>query len=479
MNHSIQLVKPQIVPSLDENFRPAVLWNRAFREAVRSSGRGVPLRLALERGDGSVSVFETEVFAPEAEPAGANQYYVERLVKFLLWQRGGWKVTVGGPQGVGEYIQATYAPGGARAFDARFMGEQVYEKPFTVEITDAEGVPEARETGLALGRHLDGARVGFDLGGSDRKVSAVIDGEAIFSEEVVWDPKNQSDWTYHREGLLDSLGRAAEALRRRGRAVEAIGGSAAGVYIHNRVMVASLFRKVPRDVFNAHVKDLFLNVGQEWGVPLVVVNDGEVTALAGAMALEAEGQDGTRVLGIAMGTDEAGGYVNPEGNITGWLNELAFAPVDYSPAAPVNEWEGSTDRGCGGEYFSQKAVIRLAPAAGIVLDEALPPAEKLLVVQNLLGAGDERAKSIFETIGCYLGYAIAHYADFYDLRHVLILGRVTSGEGGRLIKEKAEQVLRQEFPTLFEQLTLHLPEEEAKRRVGQSIAAASLPVIER
>lgn len=472
MNHSMLLVKPSIIPPLDEAYRPAVLGNRAFREAVRASGRAVPLKIALERSDGSISVFETEVWEPGSSQAEANLPYVERLVKFLLWQRGGWKVTIGGPAEVGEYIRATYSPQGARAFDWQFMGQQVYERPFTVEVTDVEKVPGEREASVPLGRHLNGCRIGFDLGASDRKVSAVVDGEVKFSEEVVWMPRTQANPNYHYHQIQSALHHAASFMPR----VDAIGGSSAGVYVNNRVMVASLFRGVPRDLFESQVKDLFLRIRQDWGgIPLEVVNDGEVTALAGAMELEQEGEEGARVLGIAMGSDEAGGYVNAEGNITGWLNELAFAPVDFNPQARINEWSG--DRGCGGEYFSQKAVIALAPVAGIALDANQTPAEQLKAVQELHASGDERARLIFETIGCYLGYTVAHYADFYALRHVLILGRVTSGEGGNVILSRAREVLQREFPELAAQITLHLPD-EANRRVGQSIAAASLPVVE-
>ena len=469
---SLLLVQPAIVPPLDQGFRPAVLGNRAFREAVRASGRAVPLKIALERRDGSISVFETEVWPPGCPQAEANRPYVERLVKFLLWQRGGWKVTIGGPAEVGEYIRATYAPDGARAFDWQFMGQQVYEKPFTVEVTDVDQVPQEREVSVPLGRHLNGCRIGFDLGASDRKVSAVVGGEVKFSEEVVWMPRTQAHPAYHYHQIQSALHHAASFMPR----VDAIGGSAAGVYVNNRVMVASLFRGVPPDLFESQVKDLFLRIRRDWGgIPLEVVNDGEVTALAGAMELEQEGEEGARVLGIAMGSDEAGGYVNAEGNITGWLNELAFAPVDFNPHARINEWSG--DRGCGGEYFSQKAVIALASAAGIALDPNQTPAEQLKAVQELHARGDERARLIFETIGCYLGYTVAHYADFYALRHVLILGRVTSGEGGNLILSRAQEVLQREFPELAAQITLHLPD-ESNRRVGQSIAAASLPVVE-
>jgi predicted NBD/HSP70 family sugar kinase len=173
-----------------------------------------------------------------------------------------------------------------------------------------------------------------------------------------------------------------------------------------------------------------------------------------------------------MGTSEAGGYVDKDGNITGWLNELAFVPVDFNENAMVDEWSG--DYGCGVKYFSQDAVIKLAPAAGINLDEGLSPAEKLKVVQDLMANGDSRAADIYDTIGAYFGYAIAFYAEFYDIKHVLIMGRVTSGEGGVILLKRAKQVLSDEFPELNKIIELHIPDENS-RRVGQSVAAASLP----
>ena len=234
-------------------------------------------------------------------------------------------------------------------------------------------------------------------------------------------------------------------------------------------MVASLFIKVSDEDFDKRVKNMYLEVAKEIGenIPVEVANDGDVTALAGAMDL-----NDNSVLGIAMGTSEAGGYVDRDGNITGWLNELAFVPVDFNEAAMVDEWSG--DFGCGVKYFSQDAVIKLAPAAGIDLDEGLSPAEKLKVVQNLMAEGDSRAADIYDTIGAYFGYAIAFYAEFYDIKHVLIMGRVTSGEGGVILLKRAKQVLSDEFPELNKIIELHIPDENS-RRVGQSVAAASLP----
>jgi predicted NBD/HSP70 family sugar kinase len=458
-------VKPRIIPEYDKDFKPAVLENRAFQLAVKKAGGGVPLYIALERGEGLVSVYKTAVFDEKSQMAEANFLYAERLVKSLLWVKGGWKVTIGGPGSIGDYIKKAYAPGGIREFDAQFMS-RVYEKPFTVELIDIKNFPEEKEETKPVGRHLDGCRIGFDAGGSDRKVSAVINGEPVFSEEVVWYPKTNSDPDYHYNGILAAMKTAAEHLPR----VDAIGVSSAGIYVSNRTMVASLFIKVSQDDFDKKVKDIFLNIQKEMGgVPIEVANDGDVTALAGSMDL-----NDTNVLGIAMGTSEAGGYVDGHGNITGWLNELAFVPVDYNTASEVDEWSG--DFGCGVKYFSQDAVIKLAPAAGISLDEKASPAEKLKVVQKLLASGDERAKGIFESIGCYLGYSLAYYEEFYDIKHVLILGRVTSGEGGNLIYNTAMKVLETEFPELAAKLALHLPD-ESNRRVGQSIAAASLPEI--
>ncbi len=458
------LVEPRFVPPLDKDFRPAVLANRAFREEVRASGVGVPLVIGLERANGELSRYETMVF-PEGHPkAEANLFYAERLVKFLLWQRGGWKVYVGGPPSIGAYIARCYAPDGERAFDYHFMGRQVYEHPFTVVTCKAEEVPPERETSKPLGRHLDGCRIGFDLGASDRKVAAVVEGEAVFSEEVVWEPREHADPTYHYNEIMAAL-RSAEAKLPH---VDAIGGSSAGIYVNNRPMVASLFRGVPEERYG-EIREMFLRIRREFGVPLEVANDGDVTALAGSMSLGVN-----RVLGIALGSSEASGYVDAEGNIIGWLNEMAFAPIDYNPHAPVDEWSG--DRGCGASYFSQQCVFRLAPKVGIEIPPALTKAEKLKFVQEKLEAGHEGAIQIWQSIGYYMGYGLAHYAAFYDVEHVLILGRCTSGSGGSLIVAGANEVLEAEFPEIAARLTLHLPDEKS-RRVGQAIAAASLPEI--
>ena len=455
-------MKPNFVAKLDKNFQPMALLCRYFKEQTKDDGQDIII--AIERNKGYISTYKTRVFKDNCGHDEENFRFIERLTKSLLWVAGGYKIIIAGSKILGEKIKAAYTNGGLRGFDVKFM-ERVYEQPFTVEICSLENAPKDKSSAAPIGRHLDGCRIGFDAGGSDRKVSAVIDGETVYSEEVVWFPKTNSDPDYHYNGILNAMKTAASHMPR----VDAIGVSSAGVYIDNRIMVASLFIKVTDDDFDKKVKNMYLDVAKEIGenIPIEVANDGDVTALAGAMDL-----NDNSVLGIAMGTSEAGGYVDPEGNITGWLNELAFVPVDFNEDAMVDEWSG--DYGCGVKYFSQDSVIKLAPFANIELDENLSPAEKLKVVQGLMNENDPRAIDIYETIGTYFGYSIAYYAEFYNIKHVLIMGRVTSGKGGVIILERAKEVLEAEFPELAKKIALHIPDENS-RRVGQSVAAASLP----
>ena len=445
------------LPELDATFVPMAAFNKAFLEGAKK-----PLAIVVERNNGLMSVFDTCVHGTK-DMEEADRFYTERMVKYLLWAKGGVKVTICGDNNLADYIALTYSKTGKRAFDNKFMA-RVYEREFEVQGVEYDKKPLEKENPKPLGRHLDGCRIGFDAGGSDRKVSAVIDGEPVFSEEVVWFPKTSEDPDYHYNGIVEAFKSAAKHMPR----VDAIGISSAGIYIDNRAMVASLFLKVPDNLFDEKVKDIYIRAAKEIGdVPVEVANDGDITALAGAMGL-----DENSVLGIAMGTSEAAGYVDKDGNITGWLNELAFAPVDGQVGATQDEWSG--DIGCGVKYFSQDAVIKLAPAAGISLPENYSPAVKLKLVQNLMAKGDEGAKKIYSSIGCYLGHSLAYYAAIYEIKHVLLLGRVMSGQGGDIVLAKAKEVVADEYPEC--KFEINLPDEKI-RRVGQSVAAASLPQI--
>ncbi len=446
------------VPVLDPHFYPMIEFLETFERDVAALPAKKRNRISLSVSHGG----KQEVYAywafRDGEDDARNCFLAERLAKTLLWLYGGHRIGVYGSETVFEYLRGRYCAEGARAFDFDFM-QGVYEQPFTVEKLAEE--PSRKAASYQVGGHLKGCRIGFDAGGSDRKVSAVVDGEAVYSEEVVWHPKTQSDPRYHYNEILTAMKTAASKMPR----VDAIGVSSAGVYIDNKIMTASLFLKVDKEKYGDYVKNMYLNVAREIGAPVEVANDGDVTALAGSMEL-GEG----RVLGLAMGTSEAGGYINAEGGLNGWLSELAFAPVDLNPEAMQDEWSG--DRGVGCKYFSQDAVIKLAEAGGYRFPEETP-AEKLKEIQKLAEEGNSLAERVFADIGVYLGYTLPFYARFYDMKHVLLLGRVMSGKGGALILANCRQVLKERFPALAD-LDLTLPDENS-RRVGQSIAAASLP----
>ena len=456
-------LSPRHTSAIDPGFVPASLWTKEFLKHCRQTPGSTPLAIGLSRPDGTASVFRTLVLPSSPINDADNLLHVERTVKFLLWARSGHIVSLAGALAAPlvQALQGMYAPNGVRAFDAQFT-QKLFELPLVFRAVAESELPAESTSHLPLGRNLGGCRIGFDLGGSDRKCAAVIDGQVVFSEEVKWDPYFQPDPNYHLEGIRHSLQIAAAHLPR----VDAIGGSAAGVYINNKVRVASLFRGVTDPaVFDAKVKGMFLDLAKEWKVPFEVLNDGDVTALAASMSLNRNA-----VLGIAMGTSVAAGFVDPKGNLTNWLSELAFVPVDYRVNGPADEWSG--DLGCGVQYFSQQGVGRLLPLAGIHLPAAMRLPEQLEELQKLMIAGDSRALQVYEAIGIAFGYAIAHFASFYDIQCLLIMGRVTSGKGGDVIIERARSVLSDEFPEL--RIDLVVPSEKDKRH-GQAVAAASLP----
>ena len=446
-------------PPADEAYIPMEAALRAHQKSAEQDG-GQMVSIAVRRAEDDVSVFDMRLHKSE-KFADADKTIAERVAKFMLWMKGGYEIAVYGGGAVGEYIAGAYREGGAREFDAVTM-ERVYERPFAVRLLPYSEKIENSERALPIGGNMTGCRIGFDAGGSDRKVSAVIDGEAVFSEEVVWHPKTQPDPQYHYDGILSALRDAKKRMPR----VDAIGVSSAGIYVNNRCMIASLFIKVPKDLFDQQVKDIYVRAAKEIGAPLVVANDGDVAALAGAMGMGLKG-----VLGIAMGTSEACGFVDADVRVKGWLNELAFAPVDLSDGAMVDEWSG--DKGCGVKYFSQDGVIKLAGNLGVDLGAADTPAEKLKIVQGLAKEGDERAMSIYKSIGVYLGHAVALYNRFYGMQNVLVMGRVVSGAGGDVIVSEAWRVLCDEYSDVAKKTDILIPD-EMTRRVGQSVAAASL-----
>ena len=448
-------------PKLDPGFIPFGVWRAAYLKDAKQ-----PVAIALERDEGRVSVHHTYIHGTP-DMAEADYRYMERYVKFLLWSTGGFRVSICGCSEIAQRLQKTYTPEGERQFDYTFF-HQLYEQQLEILDLPLDACPLSNEVAQPMGGNMNGCRIGFDAGGSDRKVSAVIDGQTVYSEEVVWFPKLNEDPNYQYQEILAAFRTAASKMPR----VDAIGVSSAGVFIGNAPMVSSIFYKVPRSEWE-FVKTIFDRAAAEIdpNIPILVANDGDVSALAGALGL-GKGN----LMGLAMGTSEAVGYVDQDQNVLGWINELAFAPVDLQAGAMQDEW--STDYGVGCKYFSQDAVIKLAPWAGIEIPEDLSLAEKLKFVQKLMDADDPRAVAIFETIGTYLAYTVVLYSQFYDLDYLMLLGRVMSGKGGDTILKVCNEVLADEYPELAAKCTVTLPDEKM-RRVGQSVAAASLPALKK
>ena len=460
----MELIVPEVKPVLDPEFRPAALAWRAF--ARRIAGQSQPVRIAVEQGDGSIYSFECAIARDSGSAATAvNLRFLEREVKFLLWMAGGFRLHIDAPELLVDMLRDyvfRYSP--TRLFDMEVMGPVIYGHPFEIRHATGGAFPAASHVTLPLGRHTGGCRVAIDKGASDIKAYAEQDGRQTFAAEFKWDPRPQTDPAYHYEHIRQALRAAAATLPR----VDAIGVSSAGVYVANEARIASLFRGVPRDRFQSEIVPMYHRIQAEFGgIPLVVANDGSVSALAGSMSLNRN-----RVLGLAFGSSLAAGYVDASGNITTWLDELAFTPIDMNPLAPADEWSG--DRGCGVQYLSQQAVDRLLVPAGIRVPAEMGVPERLEHVQALMRKGDPRAEKIYQTIGAYFGYALAHYANYYDIGTVLVMGRVTTGDGGQAILNVANEVLSREFPALT--MDIRLPD-EASRRVGQAAAAASLPQI--
>ena len=423
--------------------------------------------VAWEREDGKVFRYDMPI-PKRLDPAAAKKVsrVVERVAKFIVGAAGGWKLYLAGPDAVVKPVARAYTKKGARAFDYDFF-TSIYGRPVETAVVPLKKMPEASEKRQFVKTVADGCRIGFDLGASDFKISALNKGKVVFSKEFPWDPRNNADPEYHYSKLTAGLKEAAASLPR----VDAIGGSTAGVLVGQKMGLASLFRAVkeknPSKFETA--QNMFYRIEKDWGVPFAVYNDGHVTALAGMITMGRKG-----ILGVAMGSSEAVGYVDPKGAMTGRISELAFAPVDFNPDSPRDEWSG--DAGVGAMAFSQQAVNWLAIENGFKFPKAMKLPERLKTVQAAMEKGDARALKVFVQIGRFLAHAIPWYNEFYDYENMMILGRVTSGLGGEVILETAKTMLDDVYPEWGEKIDIFMPDEKA-RRLGQSVAAAQIPVI--
>ncbi len=423
--------------------------------------------IAWERENGLVYRYDlpipTNLHKAEAQ---VISNLVERIAKFIVWSAGGWKLYLSGPDAVVKPVAKAYTKKGLRAFDYDFF-TSIYGRPVEAVIVPLAKCPKMNEKPLTVKTATDGCRIGFDLGASDFKISALNNGKVVFSKEFPWDPVPQADPEYHYNMLTAGLKEAAAALPR----VDAIGGSTAGTLVGEKMGIASLFRGVKAknpEKFEV-AQNMFFRIKKDWGVPFAIYNDGDVTAFAGMLTMNKKG-----ILGIAMGSSEAVGFVDSKGRLTGRISELAFAPVDLNPKSPKCEW--SQDYGVGAMAFSQQAVNWLAQKFGFKFPKTMKLPERLKVVQAAMENGDEKALKVYIQIGRFLAHSIPWYAEFYDYQNLMILGRVTSGLGGLVILETAKAMLKDLYPEYAEKIDIFMPDEQA-RRLGQSVAAAQIPVI--
>merc|ERR1740127_232017 len=223
---------------------------------------------------------------------------------------------------------------------------------FEVKIVEAKDLPAAKDTPQTCGKDASGCRLAFDLGKSDIKTVAVKDNEVLYSKETEWDVTNP-DPQYHYDAIMAALKLAKDTLPK----VDAIGGSATGtVSADNEAVWCDIFPNVPPDVYKEKVVDIFKRMAKDIAgdVPLKVINDGEVTALA---AVQKIGKG--KVMGISMGSSEGGGYANADGNLMGWINELCYIRLDMNPNAPSDPWT-NCHTGISHMYLGQRGATKNA-----------------------------------------------------------------------------------------------------------------------
>jgi len=480
------LTRPKVAAPLDPNFAPMILGKRNYLKAVKAAGCKDKLEWALERAGGLAGRESMPVFPDNHPDLDASVHLAGVLIQQMMWERSGFRLLLCGPPKVAEAVKATFCKhSGKFAFEVLTMPKVCGspDTPFEVRIVAGPGdLLQAKDQPIVCGSDASGCRLAFDLGKSDIKTVAVKDNEVIHSAETEWDVTNP-DPEYHWKMILKAMKDTAAKLPK----VEAIGGSATGtVGPNNEATWCDIFPNVPPDVYRAKVVDMFQRLSKEFGdVPLRVINDGEVTALAAIMKLKAG-----NVMGISMGSSEGGGYANKDGNLLGWINELCYMQLDLNPEACFDPW--TPHQGMSHLYSGQRGATKLASRAGLDVPNEMraehpnmntmkhePHAQCLKKIQAAMKDAGQSAKArlIYETVGVYLGYGIAQYSEHYDLDHLMIMGRVSTGDGGNIMLEKAKEVLAVEFPELSH-IQFHTPDEHFKR-VGQCIAAAALPPLKK
>jgi predicted NBD/HSP70 family sugar kinase len=304
--------------------------------------------------------------------------------------------------------------------------------------------------------------------------------------ETEWDVTNV-DPDYHFKAIVAAMNGTIERAKAKGFGdIQAVGGSATGtVSADNEATWCDIFPNVPPDVYKEKVVDIFKRMAKEVAgdVPLKVINDGEVTALAAVQKIKKG-----NVLGISMGSSEGGGYANADGNLMGWISELCYMKLDMNPTAPTDPWTKGNHKGTSHMYLGQRGATKNAHKITDVPENYKYPhpdmctikhedhAQCLKLVQKAMKDSPDKASELYKTCGVYLAAGLANYVDMgYVIDHVMILGRVSKGEGGDLMLKTASECLAADYPEV-PKIEFHTADDHFKA-VGQCIAAAALPVL--
>mmetsp|Transcript_3882 Transcript_3882/g.9113 ORF Transcript_3882/g.9113 Transcript_3882/m.9113 type:complete len:655 (+) Transcript_3882:134-2098(+) len=477
------LVKPKIEAPLDPGFRPVILAKKAYLEAAKDCED--KLEWALVRADG-VARYSLPVFSEKSKESRISSYLAGVLIQEMIWQRSASELMLHGPAKICKALKAAYSKGGAYEFEVMSMPNVcgTPDKPFVVTIVEnLSDLPENKDSPQVCGKDANGCRLAFDLGKSDIKTVAVKDNEVLYSKETEWDVTAE-DPEYHYNAIMDAMKLAKAALPK----VDAIGGSATGtISADNDATWCDIFPNVKPDVYKEKVVPIFKRIAKDLAgdVPLKVINDGEVTALAAVQAIKKG-----NVMGISMGSSEGAGYANEDGNLMGWISELCYVKLDLNPKAPTDPWSKGAHRGLSHLYLGQRGATKLAEKGGVDIPDNYKfshpdmstikhehHAQCLKLIQKAMEKEEkkEQVSKIYETCGVYLGYALAQYSEFYKIDHVMILGRVSKGAGGDIMLDTAKKVLAEEFPQ-YAHIEFHTADDHFKG-VGQCIAAAALPKI--
>ena len=379
-------------------------------------------------------------------------YYLKKILLTLIWLVGGTEVKFNGDSFFFDFAKQRIG-NDEELLISISRRERIFNTPFSF-IHTKQVYPDVCSWTKLSGEEK-GCRIGFDEGGSDRKVTAIIDGKDVFSEEVLWTPKVESDYRYHYQGILESLKHAASHLPH----IDSIGVSTAGIVFNNQLLEPTLFRSVPQEEKNHYVRPIFIDIAKKEfnNVPIFVHNDGDVSAFGGSLLFKKD-----NIVGLAFGTGLASGYCS-HSSFNGWINEWGKIPLDYSASA-YSHYDLKV-KGAGTEYLSQKGIIRLCQNAGLSFSGPLP--KQLVEIQKEAEKDNPLVLECYKERGEYLGSALCFFHRFLPFTSVLTLGRVRTGRGGEYLLLGAREYLKAHSLSSIEVFT----SDEHFRRLGQSYIA--------